>query len=111
MESEPNRYADFLKRQREQTLPPHMAERLERKVMERLLRSQPDRRRARLRWATVSLTVSAIMIFSLLVLRHPSGIPLSTKPLAFEESVVILDDDLVCIWLEPLGNSSRETAP
>jgi hypothetical protein len=111
MDSDRNRFDNSLKRLREWTPPPDVAANLERKVMRRLLNSRPQHQRLLLRWATVSGALSLLLMMTVLVIRHESATPSLSRKSAFEESVVILDDGLVCIWLEPLDNSLRVTAP
>jgi hypothetical protein len=107
MESDMHQYDDFLKRRRELSPPPQAAENLERAVMARVLSSRP-RRLARLTWAAVSLTASLIVIIGTLVLQRESTTSPARHNPVFEESIVIVDDNLICIWLEPLANSPRE---
>jgi hypothetical protein len=111
MESEPNRFDDFLKRQRDLSPPPHLAANLERNVMRRVLNMRSARPYLRVRWAAVSLLASLIIAMSILLL-HPASHSASAKTHHdFQESVVILEDGHVCIWLEPQGNSLRGTVP
>ena len=100
---------DRLRRERELAVPPHLTSEVERAVMRRIRGKSPGQR-ARQRSFELALAGVLAAVLAVVILRRGRELPPPPSP-QFTESVILLDDH-VCIWLEPVDDAAaKEVAP
>lgn len=103
-----SRFEDALDRQRMVRPPEALSSEMERAVMPRVLTSRIAAPTARRRSLAAAAACAAIVI-ALIVTSFPHRQP-THPPVAFVESVILLDDH-VCIWLEPTNGVHGSSRP
>ena len=97
-----------LRRERELAVPPHLTSEVERMVMRRIRGKSPGQR-ARRRSFELALAGALTVVLAVVIFRDGRrSVPPAPQ---FTESVILLDDH-VCIWLEPVDDAAaKEIAP
>jgi hypothetical protein len=99
---------DRLQRERELSVPPHLTSEVERAVMRRIRGKSPGQRTRRRSFELAVAGVLAV-VFAVVIFRN--GRRSAPPAPQFTESVILLDDH-VCIWLEPVDDAfAKEVAP
>jgi hypothetical protein len=102
-----NDFHDALWRERELSVPPHLTSEVERVVMRGIGSKSPGWRTRRRVFELAAASV-LVVVLAAAVLRSGRRVRLSPAP-QFTESVILLDDH-VCIWLEPVETGRRKEA-
>jgi hypothetical protein len=95
-----NDLSDCLRRERERAVPPHLALEVEQQVMRGIGGKTPGWRSRRRTLLLATVTGILTIVLAVVILRYGRGLPPPPAP-QFTESVILLDDH-VCIWLEPV---------
>jgi hypothetical protein len=104
-----NDLSDRLRRERELSVPPHLTTEVERMVMRRIRGKSPGQR-ARQRSLELALAGVLTVVLAVVILHDGRRSAPPSAP-QFTESVILLDDH-VCIWLEPVDDAAaKEVAP
>jgi hypothetical protein len=98
---------DRLRHERELPVPSHLTTEVERAVMQVISGKSPGWRARRRAFELAAASVLAVVL-AVVVLRSGRELPPSPAP-QFTESVILLDDH-VCIWLEPVDDVSGKGA-
>jgi hypothetical protein len=102
-----SQWNDLLRRERELSVPPHLSTEIERAVLRRIEKRTPGQRARRI--MSLRLAGAGVLVVVLAAVFLRSGRePAPPAAVQFTESVLLLDDH-VCIWLEPVnGNFAWE---
>lgn len=97
-----------LRRERELAVPPHLTTEVERVVMRRIGGKAPGQRA---RQRSLELALAGLLTVVLVAVFLRDGRRSAPSASQFTESVILLDDH-VCIWLEPVDDAAgKEIAP
>ena len=107
MASNTTKFQGFLDQQRHSVPPSSCRESVERHVMSRLTESRGRRKGNRARFLSVTLAIVVASTIGITLLRNDEMPRRSHVNASYVESVIILDDH-VCIWLEPINPPTKE---
>jgi hypothetical protein len=107
MASNTTKVQGFLDQQQHAVPPPSCRESVERYVMSRLTESRGRRKGNHARFLSITLAIIIASTIGIMLLRNDEMSRRSHPNASYVESVIILDDH-VCIWLEPINPPTKE---